>query len=133
MAFGEVAVSCSTKLKFQLSLLLWEYRGEINSDVKDSVCFVLVFALPCFSPPLPSVVQFFDSHLLHYDCRILTDWLFQSLHYSRLTDEIFNTSTDLANITTDLSVQPPICQYNHRFNQYSHRFDLCIEAHFVSN
>ena len=64
MAFGEVAVSCSTKLKFQLSLLLWEYRGEINSDVKGSVCFVLVSALPRFSPPLPSVVQFLD-HNMH--------------------------------------------------------------------
>ena len=32
-------------------------RGDMNSDVKHSVCFVLKFALPPFSPPLPSGVQ----------------------------------------------------------------------------
>ena len=35
-----------------------KYRGPGNYDVIGSVCFVLNFALPPFSPPLPSVVQF---------------------------------------------------------------------------
>ena len=39
------------------------YRGEINSDVKGSVCFVLEFALPPFSLPLPSVVQYSKQHM----------------------------------------------------------------------
>ena len=29
------------------------YWGEINSDVKDSVCIVFEFALPPFSPLYP--------------------------------------------------------------------------------
>ena len=33
------------------------YRGLGIYDVKGSVCFVLKFALPPFSPPLPSVVE----------------------------------------------------------------------------
>ena len=33
------------------------YRGDINYDVKGSVCFALQFAPPPFSPPLPYVVQ----------------------------------------------------------------------------
>ena len=33
------------------------YTGEVISDVKGSVCFVLKFALPPFSPPPPYVVQ----------------------------------------------------------------------------
>ena len=38
-------------------VLLLLYRGEQNPWVKGSVCFVLAFALPPFSPPLPSVVE----------------------------------------------------------------------------
>ena len=33
------------------------YRGEVISWVKGSACFVLKFALPPFSPALPSGVQ----------------------------------------------------------------------------
>ena len=33
------------------------YSGGVNPWVKDSVCFVLKFALPPYSPPLPSGVQ----------------------------------------------------------------------------
>ena len=33
------------------------YRGEQNPWVKGSACIVLEFALPPFSPPLPSVVE----------------------------------------------------------------------------
>ena len=40
---------------------LWNFnmegKGEIISDVKHSEWFVLKFAFPHFSPPLPSVVQ----------------------------------------------------------------------------
>ena len=45
--------------------------GEINSDVKGSVCLLLEFALPPFSPSLPSVVQF-SKHSTHqtFDIRI---------------------------------------------------------------
>ena len=34
------------------------YRGPGKDGVKGSVCIVLKIALPPFSPPLPSVVQF---------------------------------------------------------------------------
>ena len=34
------------------------FRGKIIFDVEGFVSFVLKFALPPFSPPLPSVVQF---------------------------------------------------------------------------
>ena len=33
------------------------YKGELNPWVKSYVCLVLEFALPPFSPPLPSVVE----------------------------------------------------------------------------
>ena len=35
----------------------YHHRGELNPWVKCSVCFVLEFALPPFSPPLPSVAE----------------------------------------------------------------------------
>ena len=38
------------------------YRGLGIYDVKVSVCFVLKFALPPFSPPLPSVMQFSEQN-----------------------------------------------------------------------
>ena len=37
---------------------LVDYRAQVISWVKGSVCFVLKFALPPFSPPLPSGVQY---------------------------------------------------------------------------
>ena len=37
--------------------ILYSYGGEQNPWVKGSVCSVLKFALPPFSPPLPSVVE----------------------------------------------------------------------------
>ena len=44
--------------------VLCTYRGEIISNVKGSGWFVLEFALPPFSPPLPSVVQI-SKHYTH--------------------------------------------------------------------
>ena len=38
-------------------ILSYMYRDEQNTWVKGSVCLVLEFALPPFSPPLPSVVE----------------------------------------------------------------------------
>ena len=47
-------------------------QGEINSDGKDSVSFVLEFALPPLSLPLRSVVQFSKHNRLStFDVRII--------------------------------------------------------------
>ena len=45
-------------LSFILKIkLMSTYRGGVNTWVKCSVCFILKFALPPFSPPLPSGMQ----------------------------------------------------------------------------
>ena len=45
-------------------LVLKKYRPESISWVKGLVCFVLKFALPHFSPPLPSGVQISKQNML---------------------------------------------------------------------
>ena len=46
-----------------------KYRGPGKDDVKGSVCYFWKFALPPFSPPLPSVVQF-SKHNRHWTFEI---------------------------------------------------------------
>ena len=43
--------------KNHAKLQIAKYRSEVKPLVKGSVCFILKFALPAFSPPIPSEVE----------------------------------------------------------------------------